>query len=492
MIPDGTLLTGQYNLLTVVLSILIPVLGAYVALDLAAQVVTSKGGARRGWLVASTLAMAIAIWSMHYTAMLAFQLPVPVRYDVPIAVLCFCIAIFASAVSLHVATGKRLGWRLAIMAALFSGVAIVGLHYTSMASMRAAAMQHYHPLSIVLASAVSVVASLLSLRLIFRPREKSWAVKWEKAASALVMGAAISGMHYTAMAGTTFFAAAPHRFSQHTVDISPLGIAAIVVVTMIALVFMLLTGATVERIKYFSELKTVNQALRLENAERQRAEEELGRMSGQLLRAQDEERRRIARDLHDSTAQHLVLLSASLERIQHSAPAFSRKLRQLFSDAEELITQALREVRTLSYLLYPPMLDETGLEDAISHYVEGFSERSGVQVDVRVSPDLGRLRPEAEMALFRVMQESLTNVHLHSASRRAYIRLNRIDDRVVLEIRDEGRGTERAGSSRTPSVGVGILSMRERVRQVGGKLEIESTGAGTSVRATIVIHDKTP
>jgi signal transduction histidine kinase len=255
---------------------------------------------------------------------------------------------------------------------------------------------------------------------------------------------------------------------------------------------MLLTGATVERIKYFSELKTVNQALRLEIAERQRAEEELGRLSGQLLRAQDEERRRIARDLHDSTAQHLVLLSASLERIQHSAPAFSRKLRQLFSEAEELITQALREVRTLSYLLHPPMLDETGLEDAISHYVEGFSERSGVQVDVRVSPDLGRLRPEAEMALFRVMQESLRNVHLHSASRRAYIRLNRIDDRVILEIRDEGRGTERAGSSRKPSVGVGILSMRERVRQVGGKLEIESTGAGTTVRATIVIHDKTP
>jgi PAS domain S-box-containing protein len=125
--------------------------------------------------------------------------------------------------------------------------------------------------------------------------------------------------------------------------------------------------------------------------DRKEAEEGLRRVSRQLFRAQEEERRRIARDLHDSTAQHLVLLSAALERLQNAAQARSLKFRRVFSEAEELAVLALREVGTLSYLLYPPMLDESGLEDAISHYVEGYGERTGIRVNVQVSPHFGRL-----------------------------------------------------------------------------------------------------
>jgi len=222
--------------------------------------------------------------------------------------------------------------------------------------------------------------------------------------------------------------------------------------------------------------------------DRKTAEEELRRVSGQLFRAQEEERRRIARDLHDSTAQHLVLLTAALERLKNSAAARSIKFRGVFSEAQELAGLALREVRTLSYLLYPPMLDESGLEDAISHYVEGYGERTGVQVNVQVSPHLGRLGRDTEMVLFRVVQESLTNVQRHSGSRRAYVRLNRVEDQVKLEVRDEGRSTGRKGKEvRKILPGVGISSMRERVRQIGGELEIESTSAGTTVRATIAV-----
>jgi len=134
------------------------------------------------------------------------------------------------------------------------------------------------------------------------------------------------------------------------------------------------------------------------------------------------------------------------------------------------------------------MLDESGLEDAIGYYIEGYTERGGGQVDVQVSPGLGRLARDTEMALFRVVQESLTNVQLHSGTRRAYLRLNRVHDRVILEIRDEGRGTASGkGSNPKPLVGVGIHSMRERLKQVGGQLEIESSSTGTTVRATIVI-----
>jgi two-component system, NarL family, sensor kinase len=225
--------------------------------------------------------------------------------------------------------------------------------------------------------------------------------------------------------------------------------------------------------------------------DRKQADEELRRVSGELLRAQEEERRRIARDLHDSTAQHLVLLSAALQRLQSSDPPPSEKSRQVFSEAEGMAAQALQEVRTLSYLLYPPMLEESGLEDAICHYVEGYTERSGIQVDVEVSPGLGRFGRDIEMALFRVAQESLTNVQRHSGSRRAYVRLNRVRNRVTLEIRDEGRGTGRNADSRgSVPLGVGIPSMRERVKQIGGQLEIESTSAGTTVRATITVDDE--
>jgi len=137
MIPEGSLLAGQYNLLAVAFSILIAILGAYVGLDLAAQVRASQGRARRAWLTGSTLAMGIAIWSMHYTGMLAFHLSVPVRYHVPTTVLSFLIAIVGSAIGLYAATGAQFGWRAETIAAFFIGAAIVGLHYTSMASMRA-------------------------------------------------------------------------------------------------------------------------------------------------------------------------------------------------------------------------------------------------------------------------------------------------------------------------------------------------------------------
>jgi two-component system, NarL family, sensor kinase len=151
-----------------------------------------------------------------------------------------------------------------------------------------------------------------------------------------------------------------------------------------------------------------------------------------------------------------VLLSAALERLQ-SSESLRDKPRQLVSEAASLAGQALQEVRTLSYLLYPPMLEESGLGDAILHYVEGYTERSGVQVEVQATSDFGRLGRDQEMALFRVAQESLTNVQRHSGSGRAYIRLKRVGGRVTLEIRDEGVGASRAADShRGFSPGVGI------------------------------------
>ena len=173
--------------------------------------------------------------------------------------------------------------------------------------------------------------------------------------------------------------------------------------------------------------------------ERKQAEEELRRLSGKLLRLQDEERRKIGGDLHDSTGQDLVALATMLGQLKDSIPSVERKSRRLFSDCKALAERSIREVRTLSYLLHPPVLDRAGLEDAIRDYVKGFSDRSGIQVELELSPRLGRMPRDVEVTLFRVVQESLTNTQRHSGSQRARIRIHRSLD-FSLEISDFGPG----------------------------------------------------
>jgi PAS domain S-box-containing protein len=225
--------------------------------------------------------------------------------------------------------------------------------------------------------------------------------------------------------------------------------------------------------------------------ERVRVEEELQRLSGQLLRLQDEERRRIARDLHDSTGQDLVALSTTLSQLHDSIPSSGRKLRKLAAQCQALADQCIRGVRTLSYLLHPPMLDEAGLEDAIRHYASGFRERTGIEVEVEISPRVARLTPDVEVALFRVVQESLTNIQRHSGSSQAKIRIERYPGKITLEISDKGSGIprnlRRQNGKLSFGLGVGIPSMHERVKLIGGLLEIESSSSGTTVRVTIPV-----
>src|SRR5581483_5087430 len=154
--------------------------------------------------------------------------------------------------------------------------------------------------------------------------------------------------------------------------------------------------------------------------ERRRAEESLHRISGRLIQLQDEERRRIARELHDSTAQSLAALSMNLGALsQEAARKLDNSANRIISESLGLAEQCAREVRTLSYLLHPPLLDESGLSDAVQWYAQGFSQRSGIEVSVEIPSGLGRLARELELALFRIVQESLTNVHRHSGSTRA-------------------------------------------------------------------------
>jgi signal transduction histidine kinase len=218
-------------------------------------------------------------------------------------------------------------------------------------------------------------------------------------------------------------------------------------------------------------------------AELDAANKSLRQLSGRLLQLQDDERRRIARELHDSVGQMLAALNMNLSAVSADIERLT-KTASTVTDSALLVGELSKEIRTISHLLHPPLLDEAGLASALRWYVEGFIERSKIKVDLDIAPDLGRLPRELETAIFRVVQECLTNVHRHSESPTARIRVGYHGNEIRLEIADKGKGIppeKRKAIATTGVPGVGIRGMRERVRQLGGVLEVQSDGNGTNV-----------
>jgi PAS domain S-box-containing protein len=206
-------------------------------------------------------------------------------------------------------------------------------------------------------------------------------------------------------------------------------------------------------------------------------EQALGEMSSRLLSLQDEERRRIARDLHDITGQTLAAQGMMLGSLLEFQSDLDPEVRKIVSECATLNQRITDEVRTLSYLLHPPLIEERGLASAVKSFVEGFSARTGIKIDVEIDADFPRLATEVEIALFRTVQESLTNVHRHSGASRSIVTLRHTGAEIVLSIRDFGKGMRseilNPQDSKVP-LGVGILGMRERIRQLSGTLEISS------------------
>jgi len=237
-----------------------------------------------------------------------------------------------------------------------------------------------------------------------------------------------------------------------------------------------------------AQLQHLNHELEAQIDERKRAEESLQDLTGRLLRLRDDERRNIARELHDQGVQTMGAVSLNLEKLQQLVPEASAKARKLIADSSNLVEEATTELRTMSYLLHPPLLDDLGLEGALPWYVNGFSRRSGIKIKLFVQPSLGRLQPEVELALYRIVQEALTNMHRYSGSSTGEISVFRDSDRVTLTILDHGKGfppevlePRDSGSG----VGVGIPGMRERVRQLEGELQLESGDHSALIRATL-------
>jgi two-component system, NarL family, sensor kinase len=216
--------------------------------------------------------------------------------------------------------------------------------------------------------------------------------------------------------------------------------------------------------------------------------EEVQNLSQRLLKVQDEERRRLARNLHDSTGQTLTALKIGASLLQEDCKQCPSALRSV-SEVVALADQAINEIRTMSYLLHPPLLDEVGFRSAAEWYVEGFSKRSGINVTFDFATEHQRLPIAIETALFRILQESLTNVHRHSKAKQASVRYLCQRGFTILEIRDFGCGiaAERLAGLREVNgeTGVGLAGMRERLNELNGRLELESDGHGTNVRAIV-------
>jgi signal transduction histidine kinase len=219
---------------------------------------------------------------------------------------------------------------------------------------------------------------------------------------------------------------------------------------------------------------------------RAEADEARRKLSARMLKIQDEERRRIARELHDSMGQTLAALKMTVSPLSNAAAGMPASKR--FEDVNALIDEAIRQTRTVSHLLHPPMLDELGFASAASWYVNGFARRSGIEVKLEL-PEDQRFPEATELTLFRVLQESLTNILRHSGSKKAEVCLEIRGRVLILSVKDYGKGITPERLTRFmktgSDVGVGLGGMRERVRDLGGKLELQNHGAGTTVRVTL-------
>jgi PAS domain S-box-containing protein len=237
-----------------------------------------------------------------------------------------------------------------------------------------------------------------------------------------------------------------------------------------------------------TQVRVRTQELEQRNTEVLQQSEQLRELSNRLLQTQDDERRRIARELHDSAGQIVTALGLNLASITHHLgqdPLIGKAV----EESRELIQQLSKEIRTMSYLLHPPLLDENGLLEAIRWYMQGLTERSGLNIELTISENFGRLAGEIELAVFRIVQECLTNIHRHSASKTATIRLSRTAESVSLQIQDEGKGisAEMLARIQAQRSGVGITGIRERVRHFRGVMDIQSSGRGTKISVTFPI-----
>jgi PAS domain S-box-containing protein len=258
------------------------------------------------------------------------------------------------------------------------------------------------------------------------------------------------------------------------------------------IIFLHPTGTDItERKKLEEELRSSREELEKRVQERteelNKANENLRELSARLLQIRDHEARRLARELHDSVGQLLAAISMNIGEVSAQAHKLDEAGAAAVAENKVIVEQISSEIRTISHLLHPPLLDELGLESALRWYIDGFSERSKIKVQIELPSNFGRLSTELETAIFRIIQECLTNIHRHSGSTSALIRIVKKDDQIIIVAQDFGRGIpkDKLRSNSQGRSGVGFRGMLERIRYLEGSLKIDSDNTGTSVTVTL-------
>jgi NO-binding membrane sensor protein with MHYT domain len=460
MSPMSTpMLPQRYDALLVVLSYLVAFLGSYTALSIAARLTAPGGRLRLRWLVGGAFAEGTAIWSMHFTGMLALHLSVPVAYNVTLVLLSHVIASTGSLLALWLTQRPTLHRVALVAGGLSIGAGIVGLHYMDMAAMRMPARIHYSAPLVVASIVVAVAFGLLSLSLGRRYRRedprRSRLGQWMAAA---IMGVAIVGQHYTAMAAIDCEAGPepPHFFNGLALPAQELPEAVLLSTLLI--------------------LATALASIAVDRRSSVRA-----RVASRLLAAQESERRRIARVLHDDVGQLLTALRLNLQRLG----ARAEPERALVAESVALVDETLGRVRALSLELRPSVLDDLGLGDAVAWFANRQAERAGYAVVVEQGLGEDRLPEAVETAGFRIVQQALINIARHARARNVQIALHRHPRAVDLAVVDDGIGFDVRDARRRSQAGesLGLLDMTELAKLAGGILTIASAqGRGTTVR----------